>query len=103
MIGHFTQVIWKESTHLGLGVTTKVSDWGLGEIVVVARYTPRGNIHVVGNRYNDYSRNVQPLGPCLEPTKEETADKGSGVFVFFVLFIVVGQYWLAFARRNCPE
>ena len=39
--GHFTQVIWKESTELGFGVA-KSSD---SSIYVVANYHPGGNFN----------------------------------------------------------
>ncbi|XP_057290015.1 uncharacterized protein LOC130612678 [Hydractinia symbiolongicarpus] len=37
-IGHFTQMVWKSSTKLGVGVASKGRT-----VVVVARYTPQGN------------------------------------------------------------
>ncbi|XP_001359232.3 Golgi-associated plant pathogenesis-related protein 1-like [Drosophila pseudoobscura] len=37
--GHFTQVVWKASTHLGMGKATDK----LGRIWVVGRYKPPGN------------------------------------------------------------
>ena len=36
--GHFTQVVWKGSTKLGVGIATRGS-----MVVVVARYSPAGN------------------------------------------------------------
>eukprot|EP00112_Aurelia_sp_Birch-Aquarium-sp1_P022647 Seg6460.2 transcript_id=Seg6460.2/GoldUCD/mRNA.D3Y31 product="Protein PRY1" protein_id=Seg6460.2/GoldUCD/D3Y31 len=36
--GHFTQIVWKGSTRLGVGIATKGS-----KVVVVARYSPAGN------------------------------------------------------------
>ncbi|XP_065065185.1 uncharacterized protein LOC135691294 isoform X1 [Rhopilema esculentum] len=43
--GHFTQVVWKGSTHLGVGIATSGN-----KIVVVARYSPAGNF---GRRYRE--------------------------------------------------
>ena len=41
-VGHYTQVVWKKSTKVGVGMaTTKVGKWTY--IYVVARYKPRGN------------------------------------------------------------
>ena len=38
--GHFTQLIWKKSTKLGVGMATSKS----GNVYVVAHYIPVGNI-----------------------------------------------------------
>ncbi|XP_065647709.1 uncharacterized protein LOC105846415 isoform X4 [Hydra vulgaris] len=40
---HFTQVIWRESTALGMGKTT-IELNGMSCVYVVARYKPRGNV-----------------------------------------------------------
>jgi len=37
--GHFSQIVWKESTHLGVGLAQKD-----GKIIVVGNYSPAGNI-----------------------------------------------------------
>ena len=37
--GHFTQVVWKGSTHIGIGRATKK-----GKTYVVANYIPPGNV-----------------------------------------------------------
>ncbi|KAL1456096.1 hypothetical protein WDU94_000849, partial [Cyamophila willieti] len=42
-IGHFTQVVWKGTTEVGLGVARKDSD-DSHLVVVVANYGPPGNI-----------------------------------------------------------
>ena len=39
-IGHYTQMVWKESTHVGFGAAISKSL----RIYVVAHYTPRGNM-----------------------------------------------------------
>lgn len=49
--GHFTQIVWKETTEIGVGFAKNN-----GKIVVVANYTPAGN--VIGS----YARNVPPIG-----------------------------------------
>uniref|UniRef100_H2YZD9 SCP domain-containing protein n=1 Tax=Ciona savignyi TaxID=51511 RepID=H2YZD9_CIOSA len=38
-IGHFTQVVWKNSTEIGIGVATD----GKGTLFAVANYAPAGN------------------------------------------------------------
>ena len=47
--GHFTQVVWKASRKLGVGVATKN-----GKTFVVANYSPAGNFG------NEYRQNVSP-------------------------------------------
>lgn len=42
-IGHFTQVVWRATTNIGVGVATKVANNGNTETYIVARYTPKGN------------------------------------------------------------
>lgn len=51
--GHFSQVVWKSSEHLGVGVAKNTQ----GSIYVVANYSPAGNF--VGH----YVENVPPLKP----------------------------------------
>lgn len=38
-VGHFTQVVWKESTHVGMGVATRGNT-----VYIVANYLPAGNM-----------------------------------------------------------
>ena len=51
--GHFTQVVWKASTKLGIGKATGTND-GMTCDYVVARYAPAGNMG------GDYEANVLP-------------------------------------------
>jgi hypothetical protein len=51
--GHFTQVIWKASTKLGLGAAC-ASD---GSVYVVGNYSPQGNFRMNGA---GYASNVLP-------------------------------------------
>ena len=39
-VGHYTQVIWRTTTHVGCGVAT-----GNGKVVMVGRYSPPGNVN----------------------------------------------------------
>lgn len=48
--GHFSQVVWKDSKEMGVGMATKG-----GKCIVVANYTPAGNY--IGM----YQDNVFPL------------------------------------------
>ena len=48
--GHFTQIVWQESTELGIGK----AKGGDGKIIVVARYRPPGNV------INHFQNNVKP-------------------------------------------
>lgn len=50
--GHFTQVVWKDCTELGVGVCKNTQ----GQVFVVANYDPPGNF--VGK----YSTSVPPVG-----------------------------------------
>lgn len=51
---NFTQMIWKSSTELGIGIS-KVK--GMDKYVVVAHYRPSGNI----NTASEFRKNVLPL------------------------------------------
>lgn len=51
--GHFTQVVWKDSTQLGVGMATKGN-----KVYVVGQYRPAGNM----NRTEYFQKNVGPLG-----------------------------------------
>ncbi|XP_075435366.1 Golgi-associated plant pathogenesis-related protein 1-like isoform X1 [Ascaphus truei] len=50
--GHFTQVVWKDSTQLGVGLATD----GKGVFYVVGQYNPHGNVTNAGY----FERNVLP-------------------------------------------
>lgn len=56
MAGHFTQVVWKESTQLGVGVAND----GI-KVFVVGQYRPAGNMNTKENFY----QNVLPPGNIL--------------------------------------
>lgn len=61
--GHFTQVIWKSSENLGVGVAKSTQ----GSIYVVANYSPAGNF--VGH----YVENCPPLKPQYFDTVDDMA------------------------------
>jgi len=50
--GHFTQVVWKSTTKVGVGIATNGRT-----IWVVGRYSPSGNMNMPGY----FARNVKPL------------------------------------------
>lgn len=52
-LGHFTQVVWKSSTELGVGIATDGNT-----VFVVGQYRPAGNITNAGY----YQKNVLPKG-----------------------------------------
>ncbi|KAE8582068.1 hypothetical protein XENTR_v10019926 [Xenopus tropicalis] len=56
--GHFTQVIWKESKEVGVGVATD----GKGRHYVVGQYNPGGNI----DDPESYKQNVLPAGSAAK-------------------------------------
>jgi len=60
MVGHFTQLVWKKSSKLGIGHAV-----GYDHCVIVALYQPPGNIVVSGaaDKYEKYHHNVLPAQP----------------------------------------
>uniref|UniRef100_A0A8C5WMB1 SCP domain-containing protein n=1 Tax=Leptobrachium leishanense TaxID=445787 RepID=A0A8C5WMB1_9ANUR len=52
--GHFTQVVWKDSKEVGVGVATD----GNGLFFVVGQYNPAGNI----TNHGYFDKNVLPAG-----------------------------------------
>ncbi|CAK8688450.1 unnamed protein product [Clavelina lepadiformis] len=58
-IGHFTQVVWRSSTEIGVGVATN----GKGKYFVVAHYQPAGNVWPAGNYSGTYDENVSEQKP----------------------------------------
>ncbi|KAL2100078.1 hypothetical protein ACEWY4_004472 [Coilia grayii] len=65
--GHFTQVVWKGSKELGVGLATDGNT-----VIVVGQYLPAGNISNPGY----FEKNVLPAGSPVE-THADTGD-GSG-------------------------
>lgn len=59
-VGHFTQVVWKETQRVGCGVASKVRSDNTIEAYVVCRYSPRGNTYAAGSKLESYSNNVKP-------------------------------------------
>ncbi|KAK1128273.1 hypothetical protein K0M31_002743 [Melipona bicolor] len=59
--GHFTQVVWKDSTELGVGMARNRN----GEVYVVCNYNPAGNF------LGSFTENVLPPGGS-SPTKKIT-------------------------------
>ena len=53
--GHFTQVVWAESTHIGAGKAVSSS----GAQFVVARYSPAGNVQ------GKFAENVKTKGSAI--------------------------------------
>ena len=54
VIGHFTQLVWKSSQKLGMGIKV-VKSGGWVYTYIVARYSPGGNVG------GQYAANVMPL------------------------------------------
>ena len=69
--GHFTQVVWRESRELGIGMAKNRS----GEVFIVANYDPPGNY--IGS----FEKNVLPvvdeqnLRVSVEKAAEETEEE----------------------------
>uniref|UniRef100_A0A3B4F9C8 SCP domain-containing protein n=1 Tax=Pundamilia nyererei TaxID=303518 RepID=A0A3B4F9C8_9CICH len=66
-LGHFTQVVWKSSTELGVGIATDGNT-----VFVVGQYRPAGNITNAGY----YQKNVLPKGTDPKSLAAGTAAKG---------------------------
>lgn len=66
--GHFTQIVWQESTEFGIG-KAKVGD---DKVIVVARYRPPGNV------INHFQNNVNPkLGSSVTNRSRERDSRDS--------------------------
>ncbi|XP_053551404.1 Golgi-associated plant pathogenesis-related protein 1-like [Bombina bombina] len=57
--GHFTQVVWKDSKQLGVGVATD----GRGTFYVVGQYSPAGNRNCPGLIHEHYFTTLEPALP----------------------------------------
>ena len=58
-------MVWKNSKKLGLGIAQKETADGWAQNYVVARYDPRGNFHMIGQKVEDYVANVSPKNELL--------------------------------------
>ncbi|XP_051981285.1 uncharacterized protein LOC127642891 isoform X1 [Xyrauchen texanus] len=65
--GHFTQVVWKDTNEMGVGLATDGTT-----TFVVGQYLPAGNITNAGC----FQRNVLPAGSPVDLKSTGTADKG---------------------------
>lgn len=46
VIGHFTQVVWKASLKIGVGIAYGIKSSGNAVVYIVARYDPQGNVNM---------------------------------------------------------
>ncbi|XP_067868879.1 GLI pathogenesis-related 2 [Heterodontus francisci] len=67
--GHFTQLIWRESKEIGVGLASD----GKGLTVVVAQFNPAGNITNPGY----FAKNVLPVGSKVKEGEGVSAHGGS--------------------------
>ncbi|XP_072289006.1 GLI pathogenesis-related 2 [Eucyclogobius newberryi] len=67
--GHFTQVVWKDSTELGVGVASSGK-----RVYVVGQYRPAGNV----NSPMYFQQNVLPKGKALIAGSLKDIPKGPG-------------------------
>lgn len=71
--GHFTQVVWKASTELGIGrYTGKKGSWTC--TYYVARYKPRGNIISAGYFSDNVSKGSFSSSYC-DSVKDQSVGK----------------------------
>merc|ERR1712048_1320440 len=70
MIGHFTQVVWTDSTKMGAGMAKSRSGW----VYICARYRKKGNfvMMMMGERYSAARRRV--YGAKVQPLKNAGDD-----------------------------
>jgi len=69
-IGHFTQLVWKSSQKVGVGIASKITG-DYTRTVIVARYSPPGNVHTTA----EYKANVmQPNNPNEKPPSKYDLD-----------------------------
>jgi len=69
-IGHFTQLVWKSSQKVGVGIASKTTG-GNTRTVIVARYSPAGNVQIT----EEYKANVmQPNNPNEKPPSKFDLD-----------------------------
>jgi len=80
-LGHFTQVVWRSTTHVGVGIAN-----GPKGTFVVANFLPVGNI--VNPGY--FEKNVIPLEgdkvPSTSSVEKEKQNTGENDKYLFVLF-----------------
>lgn len=89
-VGHFTQLVWRETTRFGVGIATmksrKYSNYGNIETFIVAKYAPRGNFYMRGEKVKTYTLNVQsrisgaktPTVEELDPSMKQKCENGFG-------------------------
>ena len=78
--GHFTQLVWKGSTKLGVGIAKQGST-----VVVVARYTPAGNFR------GRYQENVQRRKP------------GGKLIFTFLTFVIIANLKIRDEQFYCTK
>ncbi|XP_062930245.1 uncharacterized protein LOC134360095 [Mobula hypostoma] len=67
--GHFTQLVWKDSKEMGVGLASD----GKGLTIVVAQFNPAGNITNPGY----FTRNVLPAGSKVQEDEGSSAPRGN--------------------------
>lgn len=86
-IGHFTQIVWKTTTNIGVGIATvKVNKYI--RTYVVGKYLPAGNM--VGS----YVKNVMPVIEGGNKLKIELPVEFRGILTYCRIMII------AFSRRR---
>jgi len=62
---HFINMLWRNTTNVGVGVITKDIGNGFNHTIVVARYTPRSNKFLQKDKVAVYKDQIQPLKKVL--------------------------------------
>jgi len=72
--GHFTQLVWKDTKYIGVGIAT--SNGYYKKTYIVAQYSPQGNKYAIGREKQEFSANVKQRrdgcnGNCAVPKVTE--------------------------------
>ena len=77
-IGHFTQLVWKASTKLGVGIKLK-QEGVKTHVYIVARYLPKGNFVMMNMGESIADARIRVYG-------ENVLAASTGLFAFFDSF-----------------
>lgn len=96
--GHFTQVVWKDSAELGVGMATNGN-----KVYVVGQYRPPGNM----NTKEYFEKNVGPLGNfSVNPKAPSLIFQLSLCYnhiYTIIFFFIIFSFWSGLYRIQIPE
>lgn len=113
-VGHFTQVVWTDTKKVGVGIATLQRANGQIETFIVAKYSPKGNFHYYGRRFQTYTAKVQPrkfgavtptveqLDPSLiQDCKNARGDDVCNYFITTRKFSCTEGKFVKYFKENC--